>query len=84
MEKFSLVIKGRYADACNALQARGMPVRYYVEVSLTSTVVYTEASLEAIHAWYGDPTLNVLLPGIGYPTGSLLYFSSLPNVLQEA
>jgi len=84
MEKFSLVVKGRYADARKALESRGMQVRYYCETGLTSTVVYTDAKLEDVHAWYGETTLAHARPGVGFPIGSLLYFSSLPNVLQEA
>lgn len=80
MEKFSLVVKGRYPEAREALESRGMVVRYYRETGNSSTVVYTEASLEAIHAWYGETTLASLIPGIGYPMGSLLYFSKLAPI----
>lgn len=79
MEKFSVVVKGNYTDAREALQARDMPVRYYRETGSSSTVVYTETTLDKLHAWYGETTLASVIPGLGYPIGSLLYFSSPSN-----
>ena len=73
---YTLVVKGNKFQAAHAAGERGIPAAFLRETA-TDTILATRANVSSLAAWLAEH--NPLVPGYGFPDGTLLIYSHHPD-----